>query len=151
MHSCRVVGISYPTLQTYRHAHPEFDELVKEAEEQSIDELEVEAHRRARAGSDTLLKLLLASKRPEKYSQRSQVEHTGNLGHEIRIVEDAGWFGNAADNDLAEGHEASASGDSVAGTHEALGVRPTMGEDDNGPAVLPEGARTKEGDKEGSD
>lgn len=145
-HSCRAIGLTYQAFQNYRNTHREFADLVEEAEEQSVDDLEVEAHKRARNGSDTLIKFLLACKRPEKYSQRQQVSHSGSVGHDIRIVEDMNWYGNAANNLPSNAASSSDGGAIEPGPVQGSGLRPAVGEDSNGTSGSGEGTRAEEGD-----
>ncbi len=94
-----------------RTAEPSFAAAWKEAEEIGVELMEAEARRRAVEGclkpvfqggkrvgevleySDTLLIFLLKAHRPEKYRERSQVEHTGKDGGPIR-------YADATDADL---------------------------------------------------
>lgn len=48
--------------------------------EDGTDELEDEAVRRAKAGSDTLLIFLLKGRRPDKYKDRTDHKHSGEVG-----------------------------------------------------------------------
>lgn len=60
-----------------RDRDPKFREAWEDALEHGSDRLEDIAHRRARNGSDTLLIFLLKARRPDKYRERSAVEHSG--------------------------------------------------------------------------
>lgn len=80
-----------------RSDEPAFAEAWKEAEEIGVELMEAEARRRAVEGckrpvfhagkkcgeileySDTLLIFLLKAHRPEKYRERSEVKHSGNI------------------------------------------------------------------------
>ncbi len=59
---------------------------MQEALDQSVEDLEAEARRRAREGSDVLLIFLLKANRPEKYRERHEVRHTG--GTTVQIIEE---------------------------------------------------------------
>lgn len=77
----------------------------EEALEIAIENLELEARRRAETGvieyqillgkkvavnrkySDTLLIFLLKAHRPQKYRDNSHVEHSGSLGLQIKVIE----------------------------------------------------------------
>lgn len=101
------------TVYEWKTADPEFAKLWDEALDTAIDAMEREAHRRAFEGtqkpiigrlakdedgilrdrdgndlyireySDTLAALLLKAHRPEKYRERSQVEHTGEIAQKV--------------------------------------------------------------------
>lgn len=93
-HACRAVGISRSTVERYRKSAPEFDAAVRDAIEDGIDVIEVEATRRAVHGvekpvfykgdevatvreySDSLLALLLTRRR---YKETVKQEIEGNL------------------------------------------------------------------------
>ena len=87
-------------------------------------------------GSDTLAKFLLAVGKPEKYSQRQQVEHRGsvNIDHEIRIgvIEDDGWYGNKAHSQAAARLAASDPGAALPGPVQGGSVRPAVGQNGHG-------------------
>lgn len=97
------------------------------AKEQAVEVLEMEARRRSVLGiekrkfhngepityidengnrvpyierlySDLLLIFLLKANNPEKYRERHEVKHAGNVdvthGGHVRIIEDSDWYGN---------------------------------------------------------
>ncbi len=98
-------GVSYSTWNRYRKSNPWFEEFIEEAIEEGSDELEEEATRRAVKGidkpivykgeitgytkeySDTLLIFLLKARRPEKFRERQEVQHTGPDGLAERMAE----------------------------------------------------------------
>jgi hypothetical protein len=55
---------------------PAYRKAFEGAQEQAVDLLEEEAFRRALEGSDQLLMFLLRAWRPERYQERSTVEHS---------------------------------------------------------------------------
>lgn len=73
LHVCEAVrraGVSRSTVYNWKNEDPAFAEAWDDAKEEYVDRLEVEATRRALAGSDTLLIFLLKSHRPDVYSER---------------------------------------------------------------------------------
>jgi len=97
--SCQRAGISYDTLLAHRKKDVQFKAAEERAIEIFVDNLEVEATRRAVEGvakpiyhkgqlvgteqvySDPLLMMLLKSKRPDKFreSHKVEVEHSGGV------------------------------------------------------------------------
>lgn len=73
-HAADAAGISRRTIQRKVQDDPEFAERFKTAKEDAVDGLELEARKRAFAGSDTLLIFLLKGARPEKYKERIQTD-----------------------------------------------------------------------------
>jgi hypothetical protein len=73
--ACKRVGISRRTWYNWAEADPVFADAVRRATEHVADDLEAEAIRRAKDGSDTLLIFLLKAKRPAVYRER----HTINV------------------------------------------------------------------------
>jgi hypothetical protein len=102
--ACRAVNVGRTTAYDHRNSNPGFAAAWDEAVETGTDALELEARRRAMSGcekpvyqggqlvgmvkeySDTLMIVLLKAHRPEKYRERSQVEHSGSIP--IRYVND---------------------------------------------------------------
>ena len=62
--SAKAAGVSTVTAYAHKRADPVFAKQWEEAQERSADELEDEARRRAKAGSDVLLMFLLKGLRP---------------------------------------------------------------------------------------
>lgn len=114
--ACRRFRISVHTLIDEEKRSPEFKEATNSILAESLEDLEAEGYRRAMNGSDTLLKFFLAALRPEKYSQRYQLEHLGEVQvnhdheHRITVVEDAHWYNNDAHDKAAEAIAASSAG-----------------------------------------
>src|SRR4051812_1323438 len=69
MHACIAAGIGRRTWYDWLENDPTFAAAAMEASEGVTDELEKEAIRRAKKGSDTLIIFLLKSKRPEQYRE----------------------------------------------------------------------------------
>jgi hypothetical protein len=63
-------GIARSTAYRYRSSHPDFEEAWGGVEERVTEELEQEAVRRAKDGSDVLLIFLLKARRPNMYRER---------------------------------------------------------------------------------
>lgn len=101
--ACKGVDISYPTFKKYYESDLDFREKVDLALEQAGDELEQEAYRRAVKGvsepvyqngqyvgdkitySDRLLTMLLKASKPDKYSEKTNVTHTGQIEHKVQV------------------------------------------------------------------
>ena len=71
--AARAAGVDRTTVYARTRRDPMFAAAWEQAEQEAIDALEVEARRRALAGSDSLLRFLLRSLRPERYSERLDV------------------------------------------------------------------------------
>jgi len=102
--AARSAGIGRRTAYEWRDADPKFSGEWDEAEQEAIDKLEREAWRRAVEGvdkpvvhqgaitatykeySDKMLEILLKGHRPEKYADRSKIEHSGKVGLEALIA-----------------------------------------------------------------
>lgn len=84
--SARTIAASRTALYNLRESDPEFAAAWDDAIEQGADALEDEAVRRALSSSDTLLIFLLKGARPDKYRERTDVQHSGKL--EIEYVND---------------------------------------------------------------
>lgn len=95
--AARAAGIGRRTAYEWREADPAFAAQWADAEQQAADKLEREAWRRAVEGtdkpvtfqgvitdtykeySDRMLEILLKAHRPEKFTDRSKVEHSGGV------------------------------------------------------------------------
>ena len=95
--ACRACKISRFTPYAYREDHPEFRKQWDDAVDEGADVLEAEAWRRAKEGtvrpvfqggkkvghvreySDTLMQTLLKGHKPEKYRERTQMDHSGSV------------------------------------------------------------------------
>lgn len=69
--ACKAVGITKPTLYSYRKQDAVFAKEWEDAIESGTDTLEDEAKRRAVDGSDTLLIFLLKGRRPAKFKDNA--------------------------------------------------------------------------------
>lgn len=101
--AAEAAGLARATFYEYRSADPDFAAAWDEALETAIDAMELEARRRAVEGvekpivgrigkdqdgiityvreySDSLMTLLLKAHRPDKYRERTDVHHSGELG-----------------------------------------------------------------------
>lgn len=96
--ACRAASVARSTVYDHKKKDEEFSRKWNEAVEQGVDELEQEARRRAFKGtlkpvfykgakvgtvreySDTLMIFLLKGNRPEKYKERHEIEHGGEVG-----------------------------------------------------------------------
>lgn len=67
--ACKAAGITSPTAYRNKCSDPVFAKQWEEALEKSADELEDEARRRAKAGSDILLMFLLKGLRPQRWRE----------------------------------------------------------------------------------
>ena len=99
-----IAEIDRSTVYAERKSDPEFARLWEEIEEDTTQAMEREAIRRGMTGvekpvfhkgevcghvkeySDTLLIFMLKSRRPEVYRERHEVQHTGNVRHEVGIA-----------------------------------------------------------------
>ena len=68
--ACRAVGIGRTTWYRWIREDKDFAAVVENAREMVADDLESEAVRRAKNGSDVLLIFLLKGLKPEKYGNR---------------------------------------------------------------------------------
>ena len=84
--AAKLAGVPVRTMYDRRDRDPEFAEAMREALDQSVDDLELVARKRANESSDVLLIFLLKANRPEKYRERHEVRHTG--GTTVQIIEE---------------------------------------------------------------
>lgn len=75
----RFIGLTRQALYQTRGHDAEFAAAWDDAIEQGTDILEDEAIKRARNSSDTLLIFMLKARRPDKFKDRSTVEHSGEI------------------------------------------------------------------------
>ncbi|RIV79561.1 terminase [Pelagerythrobacter aerophilus] len=105
--AARTAGIGRSTAYEWRDEDEAFAAAWDEAEQEAADKLEREAWRRAVEGtdkpvtfqgvitatykeySDKMLEILLKAHRPEKFTDRSKVEHSGEMQINV-LPEDAG-------------------------------------------------------------
>lgn len=85
--SCEAAGVPRSTAYRWRDRWATFRDEWDEALEDALDILEATAWKRAvKEQSDRLLMFLLKAHRPDKYKDRSQVEHSGDGGGPIVIT-----------------------------------------------------------------
>lgn len=102
--AARAARVGRPALYDWRGDDEAFAAEWDAALEEAADVLEAEAFRRAVTGtnkgvyhqgvlvatekqySDALLTLLLKATRPEKYRERSQVDHSGKVEHAVKYI-----------------------------------------------------------------
>lgn len=139
--ACRAARISRTIAYAWRAQDPVFAAAWEDALNNALDDLEQEAFRRAREGSDQLVMFLLKAHRPDKY--RDVVSHQTSGETTLRIVFTNDWRGvdshragerdqeaqeedaGGSDLDLAEsvgkmlGHAATRDADGVSFTYRA--------------------------------
>ena len=74
----------------YKDKDPKFAKAWDNAIEQAIEKLEYTARERAIHQSDTLMIFLLKAHRPEKYRERTQVQHTTEDGKPFTFIMNLG-------------------------------------------------------------
>ncbi|MCI0361720.1 MAG: hypothetical protein L0211_24815 [Planctomycetaceae bacterium] len=135
--AAEAVGVSYRTVRSYVESDPEFASQVAAADEAGVDDLEMKATDVALKGDGPMLRFLLACKRPEKFSQRYQLEHggsvdvTGNVT--VTVVEDEKWYGNNAHDKAAKGVASSTRSVIEPSEVQGGGMRAAMGQNGHGP------------------
>lgn len=81
--AARTAGIGRSSAYEWRRDDPAFAAAWDEAEAEAIDNLEGVVYRRAMEGhSDRLAEILLKGHRPERYADRSKIEHGGTVAIE---------------------------------------------------------------------
>jgi len=101
--ACEVIGISRQTAYMERQRNEDFAIAWADVEERTTETMEREAYRRAVEGvteplvsagkhvtdvqsySDRLLEFMLKSRRPEKYRDRVDVNHSGQVDQRVRV------------------------------------------------------------------
>ena len=88
--ACEAAGIGRSTAYQWRDNDPDFAREWDEVIDALVDDLEQEAIRRAKDGSDTLLIFLLKGLKPDRYSDRlrAEIEHSGGINVEIAIPDE---------------------------------------------------------------
>ena len=81
----RVANVSRSRHYEWLKTQPNYAQAFSHAHEEAIDSLESTARDRAVAGSDTLLIFLLKGARPEKYRDRFEHHHSGEI-REVSFV-----------------------------------------------------------------
>jgi len=77
--ACRVAGIARTTAYEGRQRDEAFALAWADLEEKATEKLEAEAYNRALGGSDRLMEFLLKARRPDKYRDRVDHTHAGEL------------------------------------------------------------------------
>lgn len=84
--SAKAALVARSTYYEWRESDDEFARLADEAIETGTDILEDSALKQAKTGNTALMVLLLKSRRPDKYKDRSEQQHTGKDGDPLKIV-----------------------------------------------------------------
>jgi hypothetical protein len=153
--ACRQFGIALQTLLHEEERDPEFRELTDPAviHAECFQDLEAEAYRRAMNGSDTLMRLLLAVGKPEKYSQRHLHGGEVHVNHDVTftVIEDSNWYGRSIPIDSAAQSPAAPVADpALPSPVQAPGLRPSLGQNNHRSNGHDPGTRPDEGDVSGS-
>jgi transposase-like protein len=77
--AAEAAGIARSALHRWKDEDPEFQEEILDAIEAGTDRLEDEALRRALDSSDTMLIFTLKARRREKWGDKQQIDHKGDL------------------------------------------------------------------------
>ena len=86
MLSARGAGVNRTTPYLLRKNDAAFAAAWEEADEAATQTLEAEAWKRARSGSDRLLRFLLQARRPQTYRTNARVELAGDGGGPIQTM-----------------------------------------------------------------
>ena len=70
--AAQIAGVPRGTLYRWRDSDPEFAQAWRESRDKSMEDLEVQAYKRAIEGNDRLLMFLLRSHMPLTYNKRQQ-------------------------------------------------------------------------------
>jgi hypothetical protein len=84
--AAKAVGIHRCVAYDHRERFPKFSKAWDEALEVAVEQLEVEAVRRARDYSDLLLIFLLKAAKPHKYRETRRLEVSGPTGGPVEIA-----------------------------------------------------------------
>lgn len=84
--ACRAENIGYRTYYDWRRDDPTFAVAADSAIDEGTDYLEDKARDRAVKDSDTLMIFLLKARRPDKYRERTDVHHSGDIGATVTVV-----------------------------------------------------------------
>ena len=82
--ACREAEVDRSTVYRRRDGNPEFAALWAEAEEQALDAIELAVTNAALQGDMQTARWFLSRRRPEKYRERYDVEHSGKDGGPIQ-------------------------------------------------------------------
>ena len=78
--AARCVGVHPSTPYKWKGRDPEFAEAWVRAREKFVEDLEMEAYKRAIDGNDRLLIFLLKAYRPDTYGEKGKQERSGSIG-----------------------------------------------------------------------
>lgn len=157
--ACKAASIGKTAVYKRRDSDPEFAQAMAEALDDACDDLELEARRRAKDGtqkpvyfkgeqcgviheySDTLMIFLLKAHRPEKFRERVKVEHGGEGGgpiphkheHAIPTAERLAPYADAFRDLFAEFGRVRSDGST-----ESLGGSEAARESTNPPGPIPD-------------
>lgn len=82
-HAAVAVAIHSTTLYRYRREDPVFAKRWEDAQRIPVEKLESEALRRALAGSDKMMEFMLKALAPNKYRERTEIQHSGGLALQV--------------------------------------------------------------------
>src|ERR1019366_9058655 len=106
LHACQLAKVTRSNVYSRRDNAPDFAAALSTALSEAVDELEIEARRRAKDGceqavfhqgveigtkteySDTIMIFLLKAHRPEKYRENFTVKHTGDVTVKLTEMSD---------------------------------------------------------------
>jgi len=80
-----LLGINEGTLNNWKNKHPAFFKTLKEAKEFSDLEVERSLYREAKAGNTTAMIFWLKNRQPQRWRDKQEHEHSGNLNAQITI------------------------------------------------------------------
>lgn len=86
--ACKAVGIGRRTAYDERQRNEEFAVAWADVLEESTEDLEQVAVRRAKDGSDTLMIFLLKARRPEVYRERYEVKQLPQMTGPVELPSD---------------------------------------------------------------
>jgi hypothetical protein len=84
--AARLTGVARTATWRLRSSDKDFRDAWADALEVATDKLEQEARKRALRDSDQLLMFLLKANRPEKYREKTLLEHSGELKGGSQVV-----------------------------------------------------------------
>jgi hypothetical protein len=84
--ACKCAGIGRSTYYDWRAGDPDFARRADDAIEDGTDAIEDNALAQAKKGAQTLMVLILKSRRPEKYRDRFEAQVSGPGGGPIQIT-----------------------------------------------------------------
>ena len=88
--SARQVGVWPGTVTKYRRASPEFDEAVREAEEEASEPVEAQLYEAAKAGEPWAVKEWLSKRSPDRWADTRKVEVSGSVSQVLEVGQGLG-------------------------------------------------------------